>query len=173
MEKFMKTMRKFYTTAWPYQLTIDSSWLRDLTQTIIGVRFLVYHDGDKAELEKLINEDITDGNTLKPLIKSSLEEPSSLFLHETLDKDKFFHWDQGVRHPAGELKTENNATLRLILEDSLFTESLESIVVDEREFYTSKTAPFNVAMSSFEHISDNRYERDEPPLANQLASRQW
>lgn len=84
MEKFMKTMRKFYTTAWPYQLTIDSSWLRDLTQTIIGVRFLVYHDGDKAELEKLINEDITDGNTLKPLIKSSLEEPSSLFLHETL-----------------------------------------------------------------------------------------
>lgn len=78
-----------------------------------------------------------------------------------------------MRHPAGELKTENNATLRLILEDSLFTESLESIVVDEREFYTSKTAPFNVAMSSFEHISDNGYERDGPPLANQLASRQW
>lgn len=78
-----------------------------------------------------------------------------------------------MRHPAGELITEKNAALRLRLEDSLFNELLESSVVYEMEFYTSKTASFNVVMSSFGHIPDNGYERDESSLANQLALRQW
>ncbi|KAK1254084.1 hypothetical protein MKX08_008079 [Trichoderma sp. CBMAI-0020] len=268
MENFMGTMRNFYTTAWPNQLTIDSSWLCDLSQSNIGVRFLVYHNGDKAAFEKLIKENITDEELSKPLIKRSLEEPSSLFLHETLvaqwseetekgkfsgergllqvtwihaggevaskdssttayhwrdcvyhtyimvqwyekfleqdmwdflnrlasdiheethygenrhalqhvkniwDKDDFFHWDQGVRRPAEELKTDTNAALRLGLEDSLFTESLESNIVDETGFYTSRILSFNMAMSNVEDVLDNGYSWDQP-LANQLASRQW
>lgn len=330
MENFMETMRKFYTTAWPNQLTIDSSWLCDLSQSNIGVRFLVYHNGDKAEFEKLIKENITDEDLSKPLIKRSLEEPSSLFLHETLvaqwseeteksfpqnpsymiyssfvfkndsddvraitdiirenmaifkerfseergllqvtwihaggeaaskepsataypwrdcvyhtyimlqwfekfleqdmwdflndfkkelrpysingqaafinfpdgklasdvheqayygenrhalqqakkiwDMDDFFHWNQGVRHPVGELKTENNTVLRPSMEDSLFTESLASNTVDEKEFYPSGITSFNMAMSSLADIPDNEYKMDELPLANELASRQW
>ncbi|UKZ64131.1 uncharacterized protein TrAtP1_005349 [Trichoderma atroviride] len=329
MKNFMETMRSFYATAWPNQLTIDSSWLCDLSQSNIGVRFLVYHNGDKAEFEKLIKENISDEDLSKPLIKRSLEEPSSLFLHETLvaqwseeteksfpqnpsymiyssfvfnndaddikaitdiirenmtafrakfpgergllqvtwihaggeaaskdssatayhwrdcvyhtyimvqwyekfleqdmwdflnrfkgelrpysingqaafinfpdgrlasdiheqayygenrhalqqvknmwDKDDFFHWDQGVRRPAEELKTETNATLRLGLEDSLFIESLESNIVDEKDFYTSRISSFNMAMSNLEDVPDNGYSWDKP-LANQLVSRQW
>ncbi|PNP38480.1 hypothetical protein TGAMA5MH_09561 [Trichoderma gamsii] len=329
MESFMETMRNFYTTAWPKQLTIDSSWLCDLSQSNIGVRFLVYHNGDKAEFEKLIKENITDEDLSKPLIKRSLEEPSSLFLHETLvaqwseeteksfpqnpsymiyssfvfknnaddikaitdiirenmtqfrekfpgergllqvtwihaggeaaskdssatayhwrdcvyhtyimvqwyekfleqdmwnfldrfkgelrrysingqaafinfpdgrlapdiherayygenrhalqqiknvwDESDFFHWDQGVRRPAEELKTETTA-LRLGLEDSLFTEALESNIVSEKDFYASRISSFNMAMSNREDVPDNGHRWDKPPLANQLASRQW
>ncbi|KAL6894813.1 hypothetical protein GGI43DRAFT_429321 [Trichoderma evansii] len=329
MEIFMETMRKFYTTAWPNQLTIDSSWLCDLSQSNIGVRFLVYHNGDKAEFENLIRANITDKDLSEPLIKRSLEEPSSLFLHETLvaqwseetekafpenpsymiyssfvfknnaddikaitdiirknmttfkedfdgergllqvtwihaggeaaskepsatayhwrdcvyhtyimvqwyekfleqdmwnfldafkrqlrpysingqaafinfpdgrlasdiheqayygenrhelqqvkkiwDKDDFFHWDQGVRHPAGEMKTENSAALPPTLEESLVTESLASDIADEKEFYASEITS-NMVMSSNEDIPDNGYMREEPPLANELASRQW
>lgn len=88
------------------------------------------------------------------------------------DKDDFFHWDQGVRRPAEELKTETNAALRLGLEDSLFTESLESNIVDEKDFYTCKISSFNMAMSNLD-VPDNGDNWNKPPLANQLASRQW
>ncbi|KAL7788376.1 hypothetical protein V8C37DRAFT_418385 [Trichoderma ceciliae] len=84
MNDFMKTMQAFYTAAWPNQLTIDSSWLCDLQQNSLGVRFLVYHNGNKAEFDKLINDNITNDDLAKQLKKRSLEEPSSLFLHETL-----------------------------------------------------------------------------------------
>jgi hypothetical protein len=330
MEKFMETMRKFYTTAWPNQLTIDSSWLCDLSQSNIGVRFLVYHNGDKAEFDTLIKAEITDEDLRKPLIKRTLEEPSSLFLHETLvaqwseeteksfptnpsymiyssfvfendeakiktitdtirtymatfrerfpgergllqvtwihaggeaaskdssdtayhwrngvyhtyimvqwyekfleqdmwdflnlfkgelrqysidgkaafinfpdgrlasdiheqayygenrhelqkikefwDKDDFFHWDQGVRRPAEELRIENTAALRSGQEDSLITASMARSTVDPRILFSRKRSS-NMAMLDFEDVPDsNKFWRDEPPLANQLASRQW
>ncbi|UKZ97061.1 uncharacterized protein TrAFT101_011830 [Trichoderma asperellum] len=47
-----KEMQRFYTTAWPNHRTIDSSWLCDLSQINIGLRFLVCHDGHKAEFKK-------------------------------------------------------------------------------------------------------------------------
>ncbi|KAM0260182.1 hypothetical protein ACHAQJ_002948 [Trichoderma viride] len=84
MNDFMKTLRDFYTTAWPDQLTIDSSWLCDLQRSDIGVRFLVYHNGNKSEFEKIINDNITNDDLAKQLRKRSLEEASSRFLHETL-----------------------------------------------------------------------------------------
>lgn len=84
MEDFMRTMREFYTADWPNQLTIDSSWLCDLQQTGISVRFLVYHNGNKAEFEKLISTNIKNDELAQQLKKRSLEEVSSRFLHETL-----------------------------------------------------------------------------------------
>ncbi|KAH6603674.1 fad-binding domain-containing [Trichoderma cornu-damae] len=84
MDDFMETMRRFYTADWPNELTIDSSWLCDLQQSNIGVRFLVYHNGNKAEFEKLIDKNIKHDGLARQLKKRSLEEASSRFLHETL-----------------------------------------------------------------------------------------
>jgi hypothetical protein len=335
MDDFIKTMRDFYTTAWPNQLTIDSSWLCDLKESNIGVRFLIYHNGNKAEFDELINDNITNDDLAKQLKKRSLEEASSRFLHETLvaqwseeteksfpqnpsfmiyssfvfkndaknidaittiikdnmaafkdkfpgergllqvtwihsggeaaskkrsatafrwrdcvyhtyimvqwfekfleqdmwdflndfkrelrpysmtgqaafinfpdrmlasdihekayygnnrnelqqikkiwDKGDFFHWDQGIRLPAGEMKTKKSAAQRWGMENSLVTESLESSTVDEErsehfESLISGIRPFNWAVPSDEDIPDNRFIRDEQPLADELASRQW
>lgn len=101
IDAFLGTMRSFYTKNWSNQMTIDSSWLCDLSDTKnIGVRFLVYYNGEQAAFDQEIDnwtlenppsEDRVrtkvEGN-LKELRKQfkrrSLEEPSSRFLHETL-----------------------------------------------------------------------------------------
>jgi hypothetical protein len=87
MGKFMDTMRKFYTARWPDRTTIDSTWICDLdqTQNEVGVRFLVYHNGDKADFDKTIDKYIKDNDELAKLMRSrAMAEKSSRFLHETL-----------------------------------------------------------------------------------------
>ncbi|RFU79403.1 fad-binding domain-containing [Trichoderma arundinaceum] len=84
MGDFMETMQEFYTVSWPNQLTVDSSWLCDLQQNNLAVRFLVYHNGNKAEFEKIIDNNITHDDLAKQLKRRSLEEAPSRFLHETL-----------------------------------------------------------------------------------------
>ncbi|RYP77276.1 hypothetical protein DL770_007099 [Monosporascus sp. CRB-9-2] len=61
MEDFMATMNRFYTTKWPDQITIDSSWLCDLKEK-------------ESELTG-------PGETAQ---RRSLPEKSTRFLHETL-----------------------------------------------------------------------------------------
>ena len=97
MGPFMTTMNSFYTRDWPNEMTIDSSWLCDLkdTKSDLGVRFLVYYNGDQREFDRTIdNWTLSNGSSQdeqekhdelkKQLKKRSLEEPSSRFLHETL-----------------------------------------------------------------------------------------
>ncbi|KAK3947832.1 hypothetical protein QBC32DRAFT_353227 [Pseudoneurospora amorphoporcata] len=86
MDEFMKTMERFYTTDWPDQITIDSTWLCDLKQTgsELGVRFLVYYDGTKEEFDKLIDDKVKQKDLAKQLKRRSLAEKSTRFLHETL-----------------------------------------------------------------------------------------
>ncbi|KAK1778532.1 hypothetical protein QBC45DRAFT_413855 [Copromyces sp. CBS 386.78] len=87
MGEFMKTMERFYTTDWPDQITIDSSWLCDLKQTggsELGVRFLVYYDGTKEEFDQLIEDKVKQKDLAKQLKRRSLAEKSTRFLHETL-----------------------------------------------------------------------------------------
>ncbi|KAJ4362592.1 hypothetical protein N0V85_009355 [Neurospora sp. IMI 360204] len=89
MNEFMSTMETFYTTDWPEQITIDSSWLCDLKQTNgseLGVRFLVYYDGTKEEFDALIDDKVKqkNPNLAKQLKRRSLAEKSTRFLHETL-----------------------------------------------------------------------------------------
>ena len=94
---FMDTMDKFYTTDWSDSIAIHSSWLCDIQDTgsELAVRFIVYHNGTKRsfneQLHKFIDQGgIFDGNRehrerLADSLRSrSLEEPTTLFLHETL-----------------------------------------------------------------------------------------
>ncbi|RSL92913.1 hypothetical protein CEP52_013569 [Fusarium oligoseptatum] len=100
--EFMKTMVKFYTTNWPNEMTIDSTWLCDLKdkREDPAVRFLVYYNGLKEDFNELINEHL-DGfreeekearkakgekekKLPKQLKRRTLQEKSTRFLHETL-----------------------------------------------------------------------------------------
>ena len=86
MSDFMTAMNCFYTTDWPNQITIDSSWLCDLQQTKsdLAVRFLVYYDGNKNDFDKLIDRSIKQKELAKQLKRRSLPEKSSRFFHESL-----------------------------------------------------------------------------------------
>ncbi|KAL7760912.1 hypothetical protein ACKLNR_007447 [Fusarium oxysporum f. sp. zingiberi] len=91
---FTEAMTKFYTAGWTNNMTIDSSWLMDLkdAREDPSVRFLVYYNG----LEKHFDEEVDDllgdcgkaGDGDKSLAEQlkdrTLQENSTLFLHETL-----------------------------------------------------------------------------------------
>jgi hypothetical protein len=84
-DDFITTMNNFYTTNWPNQMTIDSTWMCDLRQTSgDGVRFLVYCDGSKDKFDGLIDEHIKQPELAKQLKRRSLPEKSTRFFHETL-----------------------------------------------------------------------------------------
>ncbi|PQE32235.1 FAD linked oxidase domain-containing protein [Rutstroemia sp. NJR-2017a WRK4] len=92
MNAFMATMNSFYTRPWSNEMTIDSSWLCDLSKTNseLGVRFLVYYNGERKPFNEEIAswelDDVNEGHQeLKTqLTQRSLEEKSSRFLHESL-----------------------------------------------------------------------------------------
>jgi hypothetical protein len=86
MGEFMDTMNKFYAARWPYRTTIDSTWVCDLdqTQNELGVRFLVYHNGDKTDFDKTITKYMGDDEPARLIKRRSMAEKSSRFLHETL-----------------------------------------------------------------------------------------
>ncbi|KAL8340451.1 hypothetical protein RB601_006512 [Gaeumannomyces tritici] len=86
MEKLMDTMRSFYTAKWPNSTTVDSTWICDLDQTgsEVGIRFLVYHDGEKTDFDKTIDKYIKDKELAKLMKRRTMAEKSSRFLHETL-----------------------------------------------------------------------------------------
>ncbi|GME23924.1 hypothetical protein F4781DRAFT_444712 [Neofusicoccum parvum] len=84
-DEVMATMNKFYTTNWPNNMTIDSTWLCDLRQkTGDGVRFTLYFDGNKKEFDKIIDKYIDQPDLATQLKRRSLPEKSTRFLHETL-----------------------------------------------------------------------------------------
>ncbi|KAF7301324.1 FAD-binding domain-containing protein [Mycena indigotica] len=85
---FMDLMNKFYTTDWPENITIDSTWICDLRQSSgNGVRFLTYFDGPKkgaTGFDAIIDKYIAHPELAKQLKRRSLSEKSTRFLHETL-----------------------------------------------------------------------------------------
>ncbi|EXJ74768.1 uncharacterized protein A1O5_01463 [Cladophialophora psammophila CBS 110553] len=92
MDPFMKTMNSFYTRSWPDEMTLDTTWLCDLSnvRTDLAVRFLVYYNGGRGAFNKVIDDwTIPNGPSQhaelkKQLKRRSLQEKSSRFLHETL-----------------------------------------------------------------------------------------
>ncbi|KAB8229897.1 hypothetical protein BDV23DRAFT_169024 [Aspergillus alliaceus] len=86
MDEFIKAMNDFYAVQWPNNMTIDSSWLCDLskTGTELEVRFPFYFDGSKDDFDKEINKSINHPELKKQLKRRSVEEKSTRFLHETL-----------------------------------------------------------------------------------------
>ncbi|KAJ0107761.1 hypothetical protein J7T55_000023 [Diaporthe amygdali] len=113
------TMNHFYTTKWPEQMTIDSSWLSDLEQQNgdIGVRFLAYFDGTDDDFSRLINKGILNKDLGKHLKRRALPEPTTRFLHETL----FAQWDEETKR-----STPANSTFRLF-SSFCFTNDLNRI----------------------------------------------
>ncbi|KAI5805334.1 hypothetical protein DFH27DRAFT_480501 [Peziza echinospora] len=81
--EFEAAMAIFYTTEWPDELTIDSSWVCELGKPI-GVRFTSYYNGKKSDFDETIRNSPLPLSLSKQIIRRSLEEYSSLFLHETL-----------------------------------------------------------------------------------------
>ncbi|KAL2148929.1 hypothetical protein VTH82DRAFT_1615 [Thermothelomyces myriococcoides] len=95
MDQFMAAMKRFYTTSWPDQATLDSSWLCDLSKTGGGeldVRFLVYFDGFKDNFDKLVDKHIKEKDLAKQLKRRTMQEKSTRFLHETLVEQ----WSQEI-----------------------------------------------------------------------------
>ncbi|POS75231.1 hypothetical protein DHEL01_v206369 [Diaporthe helianthi] len=116
----LSTMNHFYTTAWPDQMTIGSSWFSDLEvkNGEIAVRFLAYFDGDQKQFNKLISRNILNAELSKQLQRRSLAEDSTRFLHETL----FAQWDEEAKR-----STPANSTFR-IFNSFCFTNKLEDII---------------------------------------------
>ncbi|KAH7143779.1 hypothetical protein EDB81DRAFT_652309 [Dactylonectria macrodidyma] len=90
MAGFMETMNTFYTAPWENDMTIDSSWLCDLSQqrkSEPAVRFLVYYNGIQKDFNGLIDKHIGSagkGTLARQLKRRALQEKSTRFLHETL-----------------------------------------------------------------------------------------
>ncbi|KAI0481906.1 hypothetical protein F4859DRAFT_503591 [Xylaria cf. heliscus] len=88
----LQTMNRFYTTNWSDQMTIDSSWYSDTQESNgdIGVRFLVYFDGNEHDFGKQIQKAALDKGLEKQLRRRVLQEKSTRFYHETL----VAQWDE-------------------------------------------------------------------------------
>lgn len=91
----LATMNHFYTTDWPEQMTIDTSWFSDLQvqNGDIAIRFLAYFDGTQDQFNKLINKGVLNADLSKQLTRRALAEDSTRFLHETL----FAQWDEETK----------------------------------------------------------------------------
>ncbi|KAJ8112298.1 hypothetical protein ONZ43_g5426 [Nemania bipapillata] len=76
-------MNRFYTTNWPNELTIDTSWVCEPNKDL-AIRFLVYFNGIKGRFDTLIDDNITNEKLAKQLKRRALEEKSTRFLQETL-----------------------------------------------------------------------------------------
>ncbi|GIJ86902.1 hypothetical protein Asppvi_005800 [Aspergillus pseudoviridinutans] len=89
---FLPTMNSFYTWNWPREMTIDSTWICDLsnTRSDLAVRFTVSYNGPRQPFNQAIDSWTPEGATpqqgrLKEQLKQrSLQEPSSRYLHESL-----------------------------------------------------------------------------------------
>ncbi|KAI1109364.1 hypothetical protein F5Y14DRAFT_29984 [Nemania sp. NC0429] len=81
--ELLTTMNDFYTTDWPDELTIDSSWVCEPNKDL-AIRFLVYFNGKKDDFNDLINKNIRQRTLAKQLKRRSMEEKSTRFFHETL-----------------------------------------------------------------------------------------
>lgn len=89
VKDFLETMNRFYTTDWPTQVTIDSSWVCDLGKSPtrdLAIRFLVYCDASQGEFNALIDRYVLQKDLAKQLKRRAMEEPSTRFLQETLVK---------------------------------------------------------------------------------------
>ncbi|RFU79620.1 fad-binding domain-containing [Trichoderma arundinaceum] len=84
-EEVISTMDEFYTTNWPNNTTIDSTWVCDLRQNKTdGIRFNVSFDGSRLKYERVINKHIRNEKLKTHLKRRALPEKSTRFLYETL-----------------------------------------------------------------------------------------
>lgn len=155
----LATMNHFYTTDWPNQMTIDTSWFSDLEiqNGDLAIRFLAYFDGNQDEFNKLVNKGVLNAELSKQLTRRALPELSSRFLHETL----FAQWDEETKR-----STPANSTFR-VFHPFCFTnsrseiEKITAIVKEELEAFKRLFAgePAGLCQVSFIHAGGETTER--------------
>lgn len=133
--EFINTMKNFYTTNWPTEITIDSSWLCELdqTKTPLGARFLVYYNGKKPEFDKLMDKSLPAGLS-KQLKRRSMEEKSSRFLYETL----VAQWSEEAKRSLPTNKSYSVYSSFVLNNDQKTIESATSIIKSEMEAFRKK-----------------------------------
>ena len=126
-EDLIGTMNKFYTTDWPVETTIDSSWLADLSKKDIQVRFLVYHDGHDKDFDNVIESNIVNKDLRDQLVRKTLPEVSTRFLHETLVS----LWSEDIKRAFPQNKTYQIYSSFSFTNDPAVITKITSIIQEE------------------------------------------
>lgn len=136
IDDFIHTMNDFYTTDWPEQLTIDSSWLCDLkeTKSPIQVRFLVYYDGTEADFDQIISTHIKEDELAKQLQRRTLPEQSTRFLHETLVSQ----WSEEITKAFPSNKSYSIYTSFVFQNDRARIEQITKVIREEMAAFREK-----------------------------------
>ncbi|KAI9642899.1 hypothetical protein NHQ30_008633 [Ciborinia camelliae] len=138
MDDFTDTMIRFYTTKWPNQMTIDSTWLCNLrdrqTTSDFAVRFLIYYDGNKDEFDDLIDKHIRYKELAKQLKRRSLPEKSTRFLHETL----VAQWSEEIMKSFPTNKTYSISTSFIFNNDLDGIHNITAIIREEMKAFRSR-----------------------------------
>lgn len=161
----LATMNHFYTTNWPNEMTMDTSWFSDLEvqNGDLAVRFLAYFDGNKHDFNRLIQRGILNADLSKQIQRRALPELSSRFLHETL----FAQWDEEAKR-----STPANSTFR-VYHPFCFKncptniEKITAIVKEELEAFKRLFAgePAGMCQVSFIHAGGQTTERKSEDTA--------
>lgn len=156
----LATMNHFYTTNWPDQMTIDTSWFSDLEiqNGDLAVRFLAYYDGAQEDFDKLVRKGVLNAELQKQLTRRALPEQSSRFLHETL----FAQWDEETKR-----STPANSSFR-VFHSFCFTSDrnditkITAIVKEELESFKRLFAgePSGLCQVSFIHAGGQTTKRE-------------
>jgi len=151
LTEFKKMMVEFYTAPWDNYLTIDTTWECDLTKSSdtkpFSTRFIAYYDGTAKNFREEINKQMPNDkheNFRQQLIRRSLAEQSTLFLHETL-------WAQWSEETRRSLPTDRAYTLYsswVIKNDKAKIEQITDILINRiqrfRHKFTGERGTFGV-----------------------------
>lgn len=154
---FIPTMNSIYTTDWPNQITIDSTWLCDLrVGTGDGIRFTFHFDGNKNEFDNLIDKYIKQADLAKQFKRRSLPEESTRFLHESL----VAQWSEETVRSFPDNKTYTLYSSFVFTNDKKTIEKLTNIIKKEmetfRRLYSQEKVLFQV---TWIHAGGNAMER--------------
>ena len=88
VRKLIDSVKPLHTASWPDPLTMDSFWIFDTSaQSSFTITLPIYHNGNKADFSDTVKSRISEPLATQ-LCDATIEEPYTLFLHETL-QDQF------------------------------------------------------------------------------------
>jgi hypothetical protein len=133
---FLTVMNRFYLTSWTDQMTIDSTWLCDLRNpgADLGVRFIVYYDGNKHDFDKQINKSVAHKELANLFERRTKPEKSTQFLYESLEAQ----WKEEAEKSFPESKSWTIYSSFVFVNDQARIERITSIVKEELESFRDK-----------------------------------
>ncbi|KAI1850431.1 hypothetical protein JX266_004289 [Neoarthrinium moseri] len=167
---FLSTMVRFYTHNWPDRMTIDSTWVCDLRLPEgrdVGVRFLVYFDGNEHEYRKQISKGVIHKGLAEQLKRRSLPEKSTRFLHETLVSQ----WYEETRQSFPKTRQWSLFTSFAFLNDEQTIKSVTAIIQSEMDDFKQQFKGER-AMATFTFIHSGGQATTKPDWATAFRWRQ-